>query len=152
MDAELFKKVISEAIDGEIEAQKFYKDVSEQIRDASLKELFHEFYTEEKKHEAILTGLLAKGAIHKSVFGSPDTYNVAETIDLPEVSPDMSLKDAIGLAMKNEEIAMKKYQALADNSDDPGLKSVFSSLADMEKGHKAKMETAFVDVAYPEVW
>jgi rubrerythrin len=54
--------------------------------------------------------------------------------------------------MKNEEIAMKKYQGLADDCQDPDLKSVFTSLASMEKDHKFKMENAFVDVAYPEVW
>jgi rubrerythrin len=64
----------------------------------------------------------------------------------------MDLKSAIGLAMKNEEIAMKKYQGLADDCQDPDLKSVFTSLASMEKDHKFKMENAFVDVAYPEVW
>jgi len=64
----------------------------------------------------------------------------------------MNLKDAIGLAMKNEEIAMKKYQMLADDCTDAELKKVFTSLAAMEQDHKFKMENAFVEVAYPEVW
>ena len=36
--------------------------------------------------------------------------------------------------------------------NDPELKSVFNNLAAMEKDHKLKMENAFVEVAYPEVW
>ena len=64
----------------------------------------------------------------------------------------MNLKDAIGLAMKNEEIAMQKYETLAANCDDPELQSVFNNLAAMERDHKFKMEQSFVKVAYPEVW
>jgi rubrerythrin len=77
---------------------------------------------------------------------------VSETIEMPKVTEDMDLKNAIGLAMKNEEIAMKKYAGLAENCTDPGLKSVFLDLAAMERGHKHTMEEKFVDVAYPEVW
>lgn len=77
---------------------------------------------------------------------------MSETIDMPEVTENMDLKNAIGLAMKNEEIAMKKYTGLAENCTDAGLKTVFLDLAAMERGHKNTMEEKFVDVAYPEVW
>ena len=77
---------------------------------------------------------------------------MSETIEMPEVNDNMDLKNAIGIAMKNEELAMKKYTTLADNCDDPQLKKVFLDLASMERDHKFKMENKFVDVAYPEVW
>lgn len=152
MDADVFEKVIKEAIDGEIEAKIFYLDISTNIKDDHLTELFLGFSKEEEGHEKMLSTLLEKGKTHAPAFGSRKEYKVSESYELPAVSLDMNLKDAIGLAMKNEEIAMKKYQALADDCDDLELKSVFNSLANMEKDHKAKMETAFVDVAYPEVW
>ena len=85
-------------------------------------------------------------------FNGTKDFKISETIALPEVSSNMNLKDAIGLAMKNEEIAMQKYQTLAANCDDPELKTVFNSLAAMEKDHKFKMEESFVNVAYPEIW
>lgn len=31
-------------------------------------------------------------------------------------------------------------------------KKIFLELAEMEREHKAKMESAFVDIGYPEVW
>jgi rubrerythrin len=31
-------------------------------------------------------------------------------------------------------------------------KKLFYELAAMERGHKSKMESAFVDIGYPEVW
>ncbi len=69
-----------------------------------------------------------------------------------EVNEDMNLKNAIGLAMKNEELAMQNYASLAENCDDEKLKSVFLDLSAMEREHKFKLEKSFVDVAYPEVW
>jgi rubrerythrin len=152
MDAEQYRQVIKLAIEGEVEAKEFYLEISQRIKDSYLRELFQGFSKEEANHEKILTALLEKGKIKASVFSGAKEYKISETIDMPEVTDDMDLKSAIGLAMKNEEIAMKKYQGLADDCQDPDLKSVFTSLASMEKDHKFKMENAFVDVAYPEVW
>lgn len=152
MDAELYKKVIKDAIEGEIEAKEFYLNISKRIRDSYLKELFLEFSKEEANHEKILNALLNKGQIKTSTFDGKKDFKISETIALPEVSETMNLKDAIGLAMKNEEIAMQKYETLSANCDDPELKSVFKSLSSMEKDHKFKMEESFVNVAYPEIW
>jgi rubrerythrin len=87
-----------------------------------------------------------------SFFNFEKDFKVSETIEMPEVNADMDLKNAIGLAMKNEEIAMKNYTALAENCHNHELKAVFMNLAAMERDHKFKMEENFVDVAFPEVW
>ena len=87
-----------------------------------------------------------------SFFNFEKDFKVAETIDMPEVNEKLDLKDAIGIAMKNEELAMKNYLALAENCDDDQLKIVFQDLAAMERDHKFKMESSFIDVAYVEVW
>ncbi len=152
MDTELYKKVIKDAIAGEIEAKEFYLNISKRIKDAYLKELFQGFSKEEAVHEKILNALLNKGQIKTSTFDGKKDFKISETVSLPEVSENMNLKDAISLAMKNEEIAMQKYETLAANCDDTELKSVFKSLSSMEKDHKFKMEESFVNVAYPEIW
>jgi len=152
MDTQLYEKVIKDAIAGEIEAKKFYQKISERIKDTYLKEVFTQFSKEEENHEKILSDLLDKGTMTASSFSGARDYSISETIEMPQVSADMDLKNAIGLAMKSEELAMKKYQNLAEDCDDPELKSVFNNLASMEKDHKAKMEDSFVNVAYPEVW
>ena len=152
MDAELYRKAIQDAIASEIEAKEFYLKVSERIRSDYLKDLFLGFSKEEATHEKILTALLEKGQIKTTTFDGTRDFKVSETIALPEVSEDMDLKDAIGLAMKNEEIAMQKYELLAANCEDAQLQAVFNNLANMERDHKFKMEQSFVKVAYPEVW
>ena len=152
MDAETYKEAIQDAISSEIEAKEFYLKISERIRDDYLKKLFLSFSKEEANHEKILSALLEKGEIKTTTFDGSRDFKVSETIALPEVSAEMNLRDAVGLAMKNEEIAMQKYESLAANCYDPELQAVFNNLANMERDHKFKMEQSFVKVAYPEVW
>lgn len=152
MDLEQYKQVISDAVKAEIEAKEFYEKIAARIKDDYLKEIFEKFAKEEAKHETMLSHILTQEKMESSFFNFDKDFKVAESIEMPEVSDDMNLKDAIGIAMKNEELAMKKYMALAENCDDEKLKSVFSDLAAMERNHKFKMEESFVDVAYPEVW
>ena len=152
MDLKQYKQVISDAVQNEIEAKEFYEKISKKIKDDYLKELFEGFAKEEENHEKILINILNKEKIQASQFNFETDFKVAETIEMPEVNEKMDLKNAIGLAMKNEEIAMNNYTLLADLCDDPELKAVFQDLAAMERGHKNKMEVQFVNVAFPEVW
>ena len=152
MDSESYKKVVKNAIQSEIDAKNFYLNVSKRIKDSFLQNQFKDFAEEEARHERILTALLDKGQITTSTFHASQDFKISETLAMPEVSDDMDLKDAIAIAMKNEEIAMQNYQSLAEDCDDPGLKEVFTGLAAMEQGHKFKLEESFVDIAYPEVW
>jgi erythrin-vacuolar iron transport family protein len=152
MDLKGYKQVISDAIACEIEAKEFYEKIAEKIKDNYLKELFGTLAKEEAKHEKILNNILNQGKMDKTFFNFAKDFKVAETIEMPEVNENLNLKDAIGIAMKNEETAMKQYLALAENCDDDQLKQVFNDLAAMESDHKFKMEKNFVDVAYSEVW
>ena len=152
MDLEKYKQVISDAIQAEIKAKQFYAKAAEWIKEPHLKELFEKFAYEEEKHEKILTHILNREKMESSFFNFDKDFKVSETIEIPEVNEDMDLKAAIGIAMKNEEIAMKQYTALAENFDEEQLKAVFLDLAAMEREHKFKIEQNFVDVAYPEAW
>ncbi len=152
MDLEKYRQVILGAIDNEIEARKFYEKVAVLIKDNHLKQLFSGFAKEEAKHELILKGILNKGDMDTTFFNFDKDFKVAETFDVPVVDAGMDLKNAIGIAMKNEEAAMKQYTSLAENCEDEKLKAVFWDLAAMERQHKFIMENDFVDVAYPEVW
>jgi len=152
MDLEQYRQVISDAIQGEIEAKEFYESVGSRTKDAYLKELFDGLAAEEAGHERLLSNILNKEMMEKTYFNFEKDFQVAETIDMPEVNEQMDLKDAIGIAMKNEEAAMKNYTALANNCEDEQLKAVFLDLAAMERSHKFKMEKSFMDVAYPEAW
>jgi rubrerythrin len=151
MNLSEYKDVIKFAMANEVEAQKFYADVAEKQSNKALKKMFLQFSEEEKKHREILKGIYVSNSIG-DYFGEETDYKVSDTVDEPELSIDMKPADAIALAMKKEEEAMLQYTALAEDCSDAVKKKVFLDLAAMERGHKRKMEDAFVDIGYPEVW
>lgn len=70
-------------------------------------------------------------------------------------------KNIINFAMENEVEAQKFYEEaakkventqLAETCPEPDKKKIFLDLAAMERGHKLRMENAFVDIGFPEVW
>jgi len=150
MKAEDYKKVITMAVENEIEAYDFYKAAGEKVKDANLKTIFNDLAEEEKKHRDFLQGLLTQAKPMK--FDEGKDYKISESVDKPKLSISMSPADAIGLAMKNEEEAMQMYSELAKASADKEQKEMFDSLARMEQGHKVKLEGLYSDMAYPEVW
>ena len=54
----------------------------------------------------------------------------------------------IQLAIDNEQQAADLYQGMADKAESPAAKTHFEQLANMERGHKLKLET--MDVAFFE--
>ncbi len=146
-----YKDIIKQAIANEVEARKFYEDAANTLTDPHLKSLFTSLAQEEKKHRDILTKIYTSNTIDR-YFSETRDYKVAETVEEPELSMEMRPADAFALAMKKEEEAMKQYTQMADLCDDDDKRQVFLDLAAMERDHKLKMETAFTDIGYPEVW
>lgn len=146
-----YEDILDRAIQSEIEAAQFYSDVAGKTDDAFLKGLFQTFSREERKHRSILEGFRKDltAAIH---FEKVRDFAVSETVPEPALSVDMRPADAIALAMKKEEAAMRQYSLMAEASTDSQQKAIFLELAAMEREHKSKMEAAFVDIGYPEVW
>ena len=151
MDEKAFVNAIEMAIENEIEAYEFYQGVAAQVSEEDMKELFNHFAEEEKKHKSLLEDVLAKGTFDLVPKETRD-YKVAESIDTLKLSMDMKPEDAIALAMKKEENAMKHYSGLADVAVDGDIKKLFTDLASMEREHKFKLEKIFVERGYPEVW
>ena len=151
MDQKKYLAILDKAIDSEIEAARFYEQIAEMTSNVHLKEMFTAFSREERKHRSILEGFRGDPAtaIH---FEKVADFGVSETVAEPSLSADMRPADAVALAMKKEESAMRQYMRLADACNDGAQRQVFLELAAMEREHKTKMETAFVDIGFPEVW
>ena len=151
MNRAQYDTILKNAIQGEIAAQNFYQAAADKMKDTFLKDLFLGFVREEKKHQKILEGFQA--SIPEALpFDEKRDYHVAETTPDPVVSSDMTPTDAFALAMKKEEEAMNHYTNLANGCTDAKQKEIFLELAAMERDHKQKMESAFVDIGYPEIW
>lgn len=151
MDLKAYDRILKFAIRNEIVAQNFYRNAAAKLDLPHLKELFTGLVEEERKHQQILEGFQS-GKSGTLQFDTLPDYKIAETVAKPEVSPKMKPADAFALAMKNEEEAMKLYMEMARVTADAAQKDLLLELAAMERQHKIKIENAFVDVAYPEVW
>ncbi len=151
MNLSEYKEIIKFAMQNEIEAKKFYEDVAAKMENKQLKEMFIDFAAEEEHHRKILNQIFTSNRI-EDYFDPGQDYHVSEDINEPALSTDMKPADAIALAMKKEEEAMVQYKQMAESCSEPEKRQVFLDLAAMEQGHKQKMENAFVDIGYPEVW
>lgn len=151
MNSEDFQKIIANAIDSEVESYTFYKSVSERVKDANLKSLFLELAEDEKNHREYLQNVLLSGA--KALqFKAVSDYKVTDAIEEPVLSVDMKPLEGLLLAVKKELHAAQMYTRLAGASANLEQKMVFEQLANMEKGHKARLEDIYTNMAYPEAW
>jgi rubrerythrin len=151
MKPENFKAIISQAIEGEIEAYAFYKNVSEKVQDSALKRIFTELAGEEKGHREFLQKFLDRGSKALQVDDTQD-YKLAETLEVPPLTMDMRPTDGIALAIRKELDAMQMYTQLARVTKDSEEKQTFLDLATMEKSHKTRLEDVYTNMAFPEVW
>jgi rubrerythrin len=151
MTLEEYNKIISDAINNEEEAYLFYRDVAQKAKDKNISCIFEGFAKDELSHKVLLKDFLS-GSVKSLQFDTTADYKVAESVDKPKLSIGMKPADAIALAMKNEEEAMSMYKEFANLSTDVEQRKVFVNLANMEQGHKAKLEDLYVSIAFTEVW
>lgn len=151
MTPEEYRNIISDAINNEVEAYTFYQTISEKVKDANLKKLFGELAGEEKEHREYLQKLLSRD-ITSLGFSTTKDYKVGDSIPTPPLTPDMKPVDGLVVAIKKELAAMQMYTQLANASDDAEVKKLFTELAAMERGHKARLEDIYVNMAFAETW
>lgn len=145
---------LNQAIELEIEGQRFYLEAAERTSNPRGAEMFRSLADDEVIHERILRRQLealgeGKGwmPVLSMVEGLPE--GVAEvTSDLtaplfPEgeevfqkaVRPDASDVDALLFGLQIENESFNLYRKLAQTTDDPNGKRMYEYLADAERGH-----------------
>jgi len=151
MKPEDAKKIIGTAIDREIEAYTFYRGIADKAKDPTMKSLFSELAGEEKQHRELLQGMLTKD-ISKMKFDPSHDYKVVDEMPTPALKVGMKPLEGLVIAIKKELEAMQMYSQLAKLSTDNETQLLFSQLANMERGHKARLEDIYTNMAFPEVW
>ena len=152
MKAEDAKKIIETAIKKEIEAYNFYHGVADKAKNPMLKDLFAELAGEEMKHRELLQGMLTKD-ISKMKFDASHDYKVGDNLPTPDLKVGMKPLEGLVIAIKKELEAMQMYTQLAKLAKDTETQLLFSQLANMERGHKARLEDLYTNMAFPEnVW
>lgn len=151
MDKMELENIFSVAIKREIKAHEFYKDVAGKVKNDDVKKVFEQLAEEEMMHMEILEKLKAEPSTAMK-FTAPPDFKVAEATESEAPTLDMRPKDAIALAMKKELEAVNFYKGLSAAASDPAIKDIFNNLVNMELKHKARLETVYVEIGYPEVF
>ncbi|MFP3929090.1 MAG: ferritin family protein [Desulfobacteraceae bacterium] len=146
MSFQSIEEIVHFAIDKEREAIAFYEAASKQEEYSGAKNLFEEFADEERKHEALLQGLLT-GEVDLADYKFEWISDIKRSNYLVDMSPEkgMSYPDILRLAMKREEKALQLYKDLSEKTDDPELLKILKVLRQEEAKHKLALETLYDD-------
>jgi rubrerythrin len=142
-------EILDFAIQREEEAHDFYKNLSGQMKNPQMKKVFEEFANEEKAHKV----KLQKIKVDKTLIPAKkniQSLDIGDYLVDVEVTEDLDYQDALNLAMKKEKAAFKLYLDLASSTDDSGLQSLFSALAQEEAKHKLRFELEYDEFIYSE--
>ena len=151
MNKEDYKRILSIAIQTEINGNEYYQAMGKKVTDPSVKQLFNIMAEESLSHIRKLGAYLKTDEQPIEVDEAID-YQIAETITKPEISEDITFIEAVALAMKKEQEVMDMFNVMAAFNRDAEQKQMFAALAEMAKGHMAKLEELYYDFACAGDW
>ncbi len=148
-----FEKLISLAIEREIEAYQFYSKAAEQAELKSSAKLLEELAKQEETHQKKLEAALTEGVgstfeIKEDDFESLHLRDYLADVPL---ASDSSPQDILVVAIKREKNAHEFYRILADMTTSPSHKAVFDLLAREELAHKERLERMYDEIFQPDM-
>jgi rubrerythrin len=144
MNKETFNDIIKFAIEREIEAAKFYKDMANKTKYDSSIILFLELEKMELAHAETLRNFKNEDWSSVDLPNIPD-LKISDYMETPVANEGMTYQEAIVLAMKREIAAFKLYSDMAKEFTDIEAKNLFLKLANEESRHKFQLETLYDD-------
>ncbi|MFO8008876.1 MAG: ferritin family protein [Candidatus Brocadiia bacterium] len=143
-------EIMARAIGNEEAAAAFYRRAAEKVTDPETREVLQGLARDEQEH---------KRAIEEFQSGArslpdepPPAGSLVEKFGTPEFSPDMTPQDAFLLAARKEKLAVELYESWAELYPEGPERELLLKLADVERGHKARVEAMFANAAFPEAW
>ncbi|MBT0662953.1 ferritin family protein [Geobacter pelophilus] len=136
------EEVIKYAVKREEDAVQLYTRAAELTTSIAARKMFEEFVAEEMGHKKVFSQMdLAKAEQYKA-SKVPDLGISKYLVDL-ELKPDMSYPQILQFAIKTEENAYQLYKSAAEVTEDPQLKKTLEVFADVELGHKKRIEAIY---------
>ena len=137
-------EIINYAIERELEAAEFYKEMQTKVHTQAAKEMLLEFEKMELAHADVLRYM----DINKlQNYNQPKITNMqlSDYMVEPEIHENISLQEIFVVAMKREEAAAKLYNDLAEKAENETVKNMFLKLATEESKHKLRLESTYDD-------
>ncbi len=134
------------AIDREIEAQLFYKDALDVVRDPGARTMLGDLHKQEIMHEKMLRQAQSRGKVE--IIGKPrglTDLGLADLLPAVELGPKSTPQEILMAAIKKEAFAVEMYNAAVAATDDADAIELFAHLAKEETNHKVILENLYDD-------
>jgi rubrerythrin len=142
--------LIHEAMNQHELARDFYHRLAHRVSHADTREMFEYLAKEAEESKTRLHQCLTPEGC--PVVPPVHDHHLAEHLKVPEVTEDLSPKDALALAVKRSEGLVKFYQSLVELQPEGEIRRCLEYLAKTELSHKEQLEEIYDTVAFPEVW
>jgi len=149
MSTEL-EAIIKSAITQEEMSNAFYRRLAGLVSHPETKDTLEYLAKEELEHKAFLQSCFTPHGC--TLAGEAQNVHLAEMLEAPAISDDLSPKEALVIAAKREEGAYHFYQALAALQPPGEIQAFLTKMAKVELQHKEKVEYLYDNAAFPEVW
>ena len=137
--------VLDFAMERELEAETFYRELALQVKAAPMRQILEEFAEEEHMHREKLD-MVKSGQFRMPSNSAPiPSIQLPDFLPEPKIGPDMDLADALIIAMKREKAAYRFYIELAADAPTQELMDLFLDLAHEEANHKLRFEIEYDD-------
>jgi rubrerythrin len=137
------EEILNYAIKREVEAARFYVDLSKVMEKREMRAAMIEMAEEEKRHRDCLVALRDGGGFEALTQESVQNLKIAEVIEMPTVHTGMDWAQTLAVAMKREQAAYELYKQLAEAAPSAELTKVFETLATEEARHKRSFELEY---------
>jgi rubrerythrin len=134
--------VIKFAVEREDTAYKLYKRAAELSTNISSKKMFEELALEEATHKDVFVKIDEDKAESHKLCTLPESSIAKYLADIP-FRADLTYSEILAFALKTEENAYQLYKAAAGMTEDPKLQKVLMNFADVELGHRRKIEAIY---------
>jgi rubrerythrin len=147
MEFKSVEEALNYAIKREIEAARFYTQLSEKMRKREMKAALLSMAEEEKGHRDRLIAIRDGGGFTGDETERKVTdLKIAEFVEMPVITDDLDWSLALVVAMKREKAAQQLYLKMAEAAPNAELRQTFLGLAQEEAGHKLRFEQEYDEV------
>lgn len=142
MEFRTLDDVIKFAVQREEAAYRLYKKAAEKATNPGIRKMFEEMAIEEAGHKEVFSRIEVAEALSVQVDKDHDMKLAQFMVDLP-FREDMTYPEILRFAIKTEQHAYNLYMAAAEMTSDLKLKKTLQVFAEVEKGHRLKLEDIY---------
>lgn len=137
------EEIIEFAISREVEARNFFLAVASRVQDQQIRDVFQQFADEELEHKALLELEIMKTGRTVSTEEKPARSVSEYIISNSDSELEMSLHDALLLAIEKENASFRIYINLLSRVNDEHSREILLRLAEEEVKHKLRFQREY---------